>query len=366
MIANPDTSTGENTNHPPAPTRSMANPIDGQVYVWIPAGNFIIGYSPGDNECHNDAATGYADEEVPPHQVAITRGFWIGQTPATQEAYQRVMGTNPSHIKGAQLPVEAVGWNSAQNYCRAVGMRLPTEAEWEYAARARTTASRYGDIDQIAWYQANSGNTTHEVMRKQPNAWGLYDMLGDVWQWTADWSGSRYSGDSVVDPQGPETGEFKILRGGAWRNAAKGVRVSLRLRGVTSDIIGGYFGFRCAGNSPDSPHGTKAITSTRGADPPNHVYKADAEGVTHALVLFQVEPEYTEQARKAKVNGVVLVQFVIDERGKPQNIQVTQGIGMGLDQKAVQAIRKWKFKPAEKDGKPVATIAHAQVNFRLL
>ena len=146
----------------------------------------------------------------------------------------------------------------------------------------------------------------------------------------------------------------------------RGNRVLYRLRGVTSDIIGGYFGFRCAGNSPDSPHGTEAITSTRGADPPNHVYKADAEGVTHALVLFQVEPEYTEQARKAKVNGVVLVQFVIDERGKPQNIQVTQGIGMGLDQKAVQAIRKWKFKPAEKDGKPVATIAHAQVNFRLL
>lgn len=138
-----------------------------------------MGCSQGDKEC--------GDNEQPAHEVTITRGFWIGQTEVTQEAYQRVMnGQNPSRFKGARLPVETISWNDADAYCRAIGGRLPTEAEWEYAARAGSTDGRYGDVDQIAWYGKNSGNKTHEVAGKAPNTWGLYDTLGNVWEWTAD------------------------------------------------------------------------------------------------------------------------------------------------------------------------------------
>jgi len=146
------------------------NPKDGLRYVWIPPGTFIMGCSPGDDECY--------DDEKPPHQVTITKGFWIGQTEVTQEAYQRVIGANPSHFRGDELPVENVNWNEARAYCVAVGMRLPTEAEWEYAARGGNASARYGSLDAVAWYRGNSGGKTHLVGQKQKNAYGLYDMPG--------------------------------------------------------------------------------------------------------------------------------------------------------------------------------------------
>jgi formylglycine-generating enzyme required for sulfatase activity len=110
-------------------------------------------------------------------------GFWVGQTPVTQAAYEKLVGTNPSYFKGSNLPVENVSWTEAESYCKAAGMRLPTEAQWEYAARAGTTGSRYGNLDEIASYGGNSGKQTHPVGTKAPNAWKLYDMLGNVWQW---------------------------------------------------------------------------------------------------------------------------------------------------------------------------------------
>jgi formylglycine-generating enzyme required for sulfatase activity len=150
------------------------NPKDGLTYVWIPPGKFHMGCSPGDAAC--------GDDEKPAHEVTISKGFWLGQTSVTQRAYRLVAGQDPSAHKGDNLPVEHVDWNEAKAYCAAIGGRLPTEAEWEYAARAGSTGARYDNLDEIAWHTQNSGGQSHEVGQKLPNAFGLYDMLGNAWQ----------------------------------------------------------------------------------------------------------------------------------------------------------------------------------------
>jgi formylglycine-generating enzyme required for sulfatase activity len=233
-----------------AQARTKVNPLDGLTYVWIPPGTFQMGCSPDDSEC--------ASHEKPAHSVTLTQGFWIGQTPVTQVAYAKAVGGKPSsnHFeKGDQFPVEAVAWDEAQAYCNRVAMRLPTEAEWEYAARGGSPAARYGPLDRIAWYHedltgglANYKIPTHPVAQKEANAYGLYDMLGSVEEWVADWDGP-YDGAAAVDPKGPPTGKSRLLRGGYWTVDAKHVRVSARIQakpGFVSSSFGS--GFRCAGN----------------------------------------------------------------------------------------------------------------------
>jgi formylglycine-generating enzyme required for sulfatase activity len=215
------------------------NPKDGLTYVWIPPGSFMMGCSPGDDEGTN--------RERPSHRVEITKGFWIGETPVTQAAYQRVIGSNPSHFKGPQRPVENVSWDDATAYCRAVGMRLPTEAEWEYAARAGSTAARYGDLDDIAWYDKNSQQKTHDVKGKRPNAWGVYDTLGNVWEWVEDWfDEAAYTRGEARDQQGPNGGKYRVVRGGSWGYDSRFARASYRFRGEPSDRLN-FIGFRCVG-----------------------------------------------------------------------------------------------------------------------
>jgi formylglycine-generating enzyme required for sulfatase activity len=214
------------------------NPKDGLTYVWIPPGSFIMGCSPDDSEC--------VEDEKPAHQVTITRGFWLGQTPVTQQAYQRVIGQNPSSFKGANLPVETVDWNEAEAYCTAIGGRLPTEAEWEYSARAGSTGARYGNLGEIAWYSENSGSQTHEVGHKQANAFGLYDMLGNVWQWVADWYG-HYPSGGQSDPSGSASGEYRAQRGSSWGGGSGGVRVSYRSSVIGPGSRSSDLGFRCVG-----------------------------------------------------------------------------------------------------------------------
>lgn len=125
-------------------------------------------------------------------------------------------------------------------------MRLPTEAEWEYAARSGNSGSRYGDLDTIAWYDRNSGSQTHEVGGKQPNPWGLHDMLGNVWEWVADWY-DQYPLGSATDPRGPTSGTMRALRGGAWDGGPRLARASYRL-GAQPASHRSTVGFRCAGN----------------------------------------------------------------------------------------------------------------------
>jgi formylglycine-generating enzyme required for sulfatase activity len=204
--------------------KTRVNAVDGLVYVYVPPGPFTMGCSHGDNECF--------DNEKPPHAEQIANGFWLAETEVTQAAWKKVMNNNPSYFRSDQLPVENVDWNQAGAYCKAIGGRLPTEKEWEYAARAGTTTARYGPIDAVAWYDRNSGGTTHPVGLMQANEFGLYDMLGNVWEWTAD----------NHDPAGQD----KVVRGGSWYNITRDVRASYRTRYERSnrnDIIG----FRCVG-----------------------------------------------------------------------------------------------------------------------
>jgi serine/threonine protein kinase len=189
------------------------NPKDGLEYVWVPPGEFLMGCSPGDSDCHSN--------EQPPRSVTIEKGFWLGQTPVTQEAYERVMDTNPSFFRGAHLPVDTVTLDDAREYAKAIGGRLPTEEEWEYAARGGMAPARYGRIDEIAWYGRNSAGKTQDIGRKMPNKYGLHDMLGNVWEWTEG-----------------------ALRGGAWYGSPETIRVSVRMLKEPAGRFG-CTGFRC-------------------------------------------------------------------------------------------------------------------------
>ncbi|RPI17804.1 MAG: formylglycine-generating enzyme family protein, partial [Acidobacteriales bacterium] len=164
-------------------------------FVSVAPGEFQMGCSPGDNEC--------GDDEKPAHRVKITKAFEIGKYEVTQAQWEAVMGANPSATRGPDLPVEQVSWYDVQEFLSAMNgrndgyfYRLPTEAEWEFAARAGTTGVRYGELDAIAWYGRNSGDQPHPAGGKQPNAWGVYDMLGNVWEWCQDW----YQADSYKVP----------------------------------------------------------------------------------------------------------------------------------------------------------------------
>jgi formylglycine-generating enzyme required for sulfatase activity len=139
-----------------------------------------------------------------------------------------------------------VTWNQAKAYCEAVGGRLPTEAEWEYAARAGNDASRYGNLNAIAWYNGNSKGKTHEVGLKQANKWKLYDMLGNVWEWVEDWyDGKYYEKSPSSDPTGPSSGQYRMVRGGSWVVVPRDLRSSFRDRYEPDGRIG-IIGFRCA------------------------------------------------------------------------------------------------------------------------
>jgi formylglycine-generating enzyme required for sulfatase activity len=192
------------------------------VMCWIPPGEFLMG-SPEDEEDRQSD-----ENRERQHLVRLTKGFWLAKTQTTQAEWQAVMRNNPSAFKGNNLPVDRVSWLDvcgnesrtggflgAVNRLAPQGVRfdLPTEAQWEYACRAGTAGPYYGDLDEIAWYEESSDDITHPVGQKKPNAWGLHDMQGIVWEWCADWYGD-YPDDIMVDPAGPVSGSGRVLRGG--------------------------------------------------------------------------------------------------------------------------------------------------------
>lgn len=239
--------------------------------VLIPAGTFQMGST--------GAYLGSSDE-FPVHTVTISRAFYMSKYEVTQKQYQAVMGNNPSYFAGETLPVERVTWYNAVAFCNVLsqlegktpcytvngtnvtcnwdanGYRLPTEAEWEYAAKAGTTTDFYNgsltnpsctpidaNLDNIAWYCGNSNETTHPVGQKQPNAFGLYDMTGNVWEWCWDWWSNSYSSTTVIDPTGASTGSYRVYRGGSWYGNADQCRSTYR-EYRTPSFNYDYIGFR--------------------------------------------------------------------------------------------------------------------------
>jgi len=191
-------------------------------------------------------------QEKPAHPVSLSE-FWIGKTEITNEQYRRF---RPDHRGEANLPATDVNWAEAKAACEHFGGRLPTEAEWEYAARAGSqTAWSFGDeekkLDEYAWYDNNSGRTPHPVGTKKPNSWQLHDMHGNVWEWVNDWLG-RYPSAAQTDPAGPVTGQSRVLRGGSF-DCTPWV---LRSAGRVGDVPEGRFrgiGFRCARGARRQP-----------------------------------------------------------------------------------------------------------------
>ena len=230
----------------------LARTRDGRVGVYIPGGSFLRGCE-GTREEHPECE----EDEFPAKTIRMS-GFWMGATEVTQKDYEwalrkepgafRVKG-NPSYFKGPSLPVDSITWYDAQAFCRVIGMGLPTEAQWEYAARGGTKNSRYHkDLKLIAWFNENSGYTTHAVRNKLPNAHGLFDMLGNVWEWVTDWFDAKsYAMAELENPKGPQTETgLKVLRGGAAYHSEKDLRAAYRIAGVPAESFQGS-GFRCAG-----------------------------------------------------------------------------------------------------------------------
>ena len=245
---------------------------------WILPGTFMMGSPIGED--------GRFEREVQRH-VTITEGFWMFDTPCTQGFWELIVGRNPSIIADPQRPVEQISWDDVQEFTHELNdrvskeswgrFRLPTEAEWEYACRAGTTGATYvGDLkifgdanapllDRIGWYGGNSGRGydldksysleqdfltdrqypdkvggTRKVGKKEPNGWGLYDMLGNVWEWCEDWYG-EYSSERIPDPTGPSEGTTRVLRGGSWHSPARYLRSACRFRdapGLRLSILG--------------------------------------------------------------------------------------------------------------------------------
>ena len=250
----------ENEGSKPAVRKAgerMVKTVNGIEYAfrWCPAGEFLMG-SPFSEPYRNDNET--------QHSVTLTRGFWMLETEVTQAMWKSVMGTSisqqrdkantpwPLSGEGSDYPMYFVSWEECRSFCEKLSEKLgltvsfPTEAQWEYACRAGTTGAYAG----MGWYYSNSGGGTYPVGQKKPNAWGLYDMHGNVWEWCQDWYDEDYYTESPTsDPTGPNSGSNRVYRGGGWIDDAQDCRSASR-NWHSPDYRINYLGFRPVLASP--------------------------------------------------------------------------------------------------------------------
>ena len=221
-----------NSTHHSSNTTSLSAELNKLInnMVYVSGGTFIMG---GDE----------SSDQTPTHSVTLS-SYYICKYEVTQALWRAVMGSNPSFSKGDNLPVEQVSWNDCQTFINRLNkytgrkFRLPTEAEWEFAARGGNYSRHYkysgsNNLDDVAWYANNSGNHSHPIGAKQANELGLYDMSGNVWEWCSDWDGS-YSSNSQSNPTGPNSGSYRVKRGSSWSYSSRNCRSSSRGSGTPS------------------------------------------------------------------------------------------------------------------------------------
>jgi formylglycine-generating enzyme required for sulfatase activity len=353
----------------------------GMKLVLIPAGEFLMGSPASDKEAH--------DDEKPQHRVRITQPFYLGVTEVTQGQYRAITGENPSDFKGSDgLPVESVSWNEAIAFCNKLsareglkpyyqfgagvpsggeGYRLPTEAEWEYACRAgATTRFSFGDADaslgEYAWFGGNSGSETHPVGQKRPNAWGLFDMHGNVWEWCWDRYDEKYYASSPgADPLGPSGAVDRVIRGGCWYRDPQQCRAAYRY-GYTPGYRFNNLGFRVArvsfGNIAAS-----GMTAFRGLD-------LSDPGSPARQAFDWYCAKHDNDLRKADLRGAVMTGMTLKELNldgadlegaKLNNVTFDGGSARGVVFKGAQIyngnLRKGTFSGANFDR---ADIRHAR------
>ena len=244
------TSTSTSTLRTSMRTRTLTLRLSKSVtmkFVRISPGKFVMGSPVSEKERRND--------EGPQRMVTITKPFYMGVTEVTQQQYATLTGKNPSASKGADLPVVQLSQRDCLAFCKAMSkitrrrVYMPTEAQWEYACRAGTKTRfsfKEGDADlaDYAWHRENSGGQTHPVGRKKPNAWGLYDMHGNVWEQCIGWYAESYDSEDVRDPKGPDSGECGVIRGGSMHDGARSCRSASRYKNDTTRASNGFVGFR--------------------------------------------------------------------------------------------------------------------------
>ena len=240
----PEHEPGERPEHEPG--ERMVKTVDGIEYAfrWCPKGSFTMGSNPSEWEQVERKSIYEFDEDQ--HQVKLT-GFWMLETEVTQTMWKHIMGNEPSYFKGpqnsqnSQNPVEQVSWSKCEEFCQKLSAKvggivsLPTEAQWEYACRAGSKKAYAGNLAAMAWYGEDKYyGSTHQVGLKQPNAWGLYDMHGNVWEWCRDWyAGYRTAPQS--NPNGPNNGEYRVNRGGSWASEPGACRSASRDSNIPED-----------------------------------------------------------------------------------------------------------------------------------
>ncbi|HOX39990.1 MAG TPA: SUMF1/EgtB/PvdO family nonheme iron enzyme [Candidatus Brocadiia bacterium] len=324
-------------------------------FALIPAGEFMMG-------------SNKYDTEKPIHPVRISKPFYMGVTEVTQAQYQAVAGKNPSIFKGPDHPVEAVTWFDAVEFCKALGektsrtIRLPTEAEWEYACRAGSITQYFsGDdttsLSRYAWFRqtqfASTGRYSHQVGFKKPNAWGLYDMHGNVWEWCQDWYADYPTSiETATDPTGPESGAQRVLRGGAWNDFSTMARSTLRGPSLPETKTTTY-GFRAhmmtePADVAVKQDAAKTPTETQG--------KAVAE--KPELSSESAEKEMTLDLGDGVTMGLVLIpagQFIMGSGKSIQRVTLTKPFYIGRTEVTQEQYEQvmtanldklnWKYKP---------------------
>lgn len=239
------------------PRTTTVDSKTGITLAYIPAGTFLMGSLAGGEAGEEDR------EEVEyQHEVTLSQPFWMGTTEVTNAQYRRFVEAtghpkpkyrDDSHYNAPKQPVVGVSWDDAVAYASWAGMSLPTEAQWEYAARAGTTTTYWSgdsesDLARVGWYRGNSDSSLHAVGEKPANPWGLHDVHGNVWEWTADRYG-HYPGSSQTDPTGPGSGSNWVYRGGGWNYGASNTRVAIRYSRAPDNRTN-YLGFRLSRTIP--------------------------------------------------------------------------------------------------------------------